>query len=256
MGVVPPPFWTDCPSIEDDHVTMPSALESTGSADSSIGGYIFRSPTTRPSRPAQPSRPDEARVVFDDPDQLADLAAAQRGNREALERLLSRHTDRLFAVCIRMAGRADAEDLLQESLVRIIKALPQFRGESRVSTWMLRIAVNTCLTCHRKRKSRPSVSLEAAGGAQEFSKKDGEPGAVAAVETRERIDRLEQVFSELEPHQRVIITLRDLQGLDYQEIAAVLGVPLGTVKSRLFRARLALREGVEGKRRSGSGSAD
>lgn len=227
---------------------MPSTLESKGSADSSIGGYMFRSPTARASRPAEP-RPASARTVFDDEDQLADLAAAKRGNREALERLLNRHTDRLFAVCIRMVGRSEAEDLLQESLVRIIRAIPQFRGESRVSTWMLRIAVNTCLTSHRKRTVRPGAALEAWSNVrEEISGRKPEPGGAEHVERREQIDRLERAFSDLEPHQRAIMILRDLQGLDYQEIADVLGVALGTVKSRLFRARLALREGVEGKR--------
>ena len=187
-------------------------------------------------------------MVFDDEDQLADLAAAKRGNREALERLLNRHTDRLFSVCMRMApSRDEAEDLLQESLVRIIGALSQFRGEAKISTWMLRVTVNTCLTVHRKRRTRQArVMALPDPEIARTNEKGAEPGALDAVEQRELMSRVKRVFAALPSHQRAILVLRDFQQLDYQEIATVLEVPVGTVKSRLFRARLALREGVEG----------
>ena len=236
----------------------PSSLESPGASDSSVGDYAFEPATARSRRP-RPLRPErpEAKPVFDDDDQLADLASAKRGNREALERLLNRHVDRLYAVCLRFSRRQDtAQDLLHDALVKIIAALPQFRGESRVSTWMLRVAVNTCLSHHRTRQSRREVSLEAGAGAACFaSSKTSEPQPLDRVQHRDRLDRVERAFAALQPGQRAILTLRDLQGLEYQEIAEVLGVPIGTVKSRLFRARVALREGVERQSGDGDGPA-
>ncbi len=126
---------------------MPTSLETSGAADSSLGNFAYRPAMPRPPRPDQPAPPSRP-IVFDDDAQLADLAAAQSGDRDALERLLDRHNDRLFAVCIRLSNTRDmATDLLQESLVKIIAALPNFRGESRLSTWMIRVTV-TIPACH------------------------------------------------------------------------------------------------------------
>ncbi len=184
--------------------------------------------------------------------QLVDLI--QRGDRGALGELLGAYHKRVFHVCLRMVHNADdAAELTQESMMRAIKHVDGFRGGSSFATWLLRIAMNLSVSHLRRGKLRGTVSLdqEMGSGDQATPLKnmiagDREPSASESVEKREQIGLLTAALDHLEPPLRSIILLRDLQGMDYQQIAEVLSVPVGTVKSRLFRARLALRRAMDG----------
>jgi RNA polymerase sigma-70 factor (ECF subfamily) len=164
------------------------------------------------------------------------VAAAQGGDRRALDTLLRTHHDRLYAVCRRLTGNdADAADATQETLLAVVRGLPRFDGRSRFTTWSYRIAVNASLDELRRRRRRPEPGLDEVlfapppGGAQDSS-------ADASVE---RLD-VDAALTRLAPDFRAAVVLRDLCGLDYAEIATILEIPPGTVRSRIARGRAAL----------------
>jgi RNA polymerase sigma-70 factor (ECF subfamily) len=185
------------------------------------------------------------------------LHRAQSGDRAALTLLLTAHQDRLYAVCLRMvADRTVAADLTQDTLVKIIQHLPTYDGRSQLTTWMIRIAMNTCLSHLRSQKHRRHTSLDSGPGAatadSDFARSfhpqspsNREPAGPSGVELHERRGIVSRALAELDPDHRAVLILRDVQGLDYDQIAAAVGVPVGTVKSRIFRARAALRELIE-----------
>lgn len=174
-----------------------------------------------------------------DPDDAL-VAAARGGDRAALEALLRRHHDRVHALCRRLAGNeADALDATQEALIAIVRGLPRFDGRARFSTWVHRVATNACLDELRRRGRRPVPGLPEerdpeAGGAV--------PDPRAGLATEAVADRLEidAALAELTPEFRAAVVLRDLCELDYAEIAEVLDVPPGTVRSRIARGRAQL----------------
>ncbi len=195
-------------------------------------------------------------IAFEEIREQALLQRSREGDRAALEELLLLMEPRINALCFRMAGRAeDARDLCQEAMVKIIRGLPGFSGRSRFSTWATRIAMNVCLTSRRRGKLRKTASLDApARGAPEHEPlaercESREPPADERVQRGEELKNLAQALARLEPEQRALLILRDCQGLDYAEIADVIEAPVGTVKSRLFRARAALRELMENRSR-------
>lgn len=161
---------------------------------------------------------------------------------------------KLYNVVLRMVGNPDdALDIVQEAFLKAYRSLDRFKGESGVYTWLYRIAVNTALSFRRSaavQMSRSSVSLDDnPRGDDPDSKRevpdstyDGSAGAQRS-ETQEHITR---AITELEPELRTVVVLRDIEDLSYEEIAEILEVPRGTVKSRLHRGRLALREKLEG----------
>ncbi|MET0662195.1 MAG: sigma-70 family RNA polymerase sigma factor [Ilumatobacteraceae bacterium] len=165
------------------------------------------------------------------------IAAAQRGDRAALDRLLRRHYDRIHAVCRRITGSAsEADDACPEALIKIVRSLPRFDGRSTFATWAYRIATNASLDELRRRKRRPS--LHAVGDAAQVDVVDDAASRrVARIDDQLAID---DALATLSDDFRVVIVLRDVVDLDYQEIADVLDLPLGTVKSRIARARAQL----------------
>lgn len=170
------------------------------------------------------------------------LPAARAGDRRALEDLLRRHQPRLWAVCRRLTGsEADADDAAQEALVSIVRALPRFDGRSRFGTWAYRIAVNASLDELRRRRRRPEPGLPGDAGTRDGARTGDEPvatgpGPEAAAVT---VD-VDAALRRLPPDFRAAVVLRDLCGLDYAEIAEVLDLPAGTVRSRISRGRAAL----------------
>lgn len=289
--------------------------------------------TRMPAQPNQPGGPDE--------NELALVRAVQRdgpANAAAWTALLAPYQRRLYAVCFRMVNDRDAAaDLTQDSFVKIIQGLPGYDGRSKLSTWMIRIAMNTCLSYLRAQKHRRHASLDsmmdsprsaaalgvpAVGGGEgvavretggtgdalslshagssglQSSEKDGVPSGAPSVpqgdaagqtpqqqvgslptltsnavvlggsgrtgntgdwreqtreqtpadgvELTERRGLVAQALRSLPADQRAILVLRDVQDLDYDQIAEAMGLAVGTVKSRLFRARVALREAIEG----------
>jgi RNA polymerase sigma-70 factor (ECF subfamily) len=160
--------------------------------------------------------------------------AAQAGDQRALDALLRRHYDRVYAVCRRLAGNdADAADATQEALMALVRGLPKFDGRAAFSTWAYRVATNACLDELRRRGRRPDPGLPEV----EQAPPGGHPELADRVSDRLSIDTALQALPE---EFRAAVVLRDLSGLDYAEIASVLGIPPGTVRSRIARGRAAL----------------
>jgi RNA polymerase sigma-70 factor (ECF subfamily) len=166
------------------------------------------------------------------------VTAAQGGDRNALDQLLRRHYDRIHGVCRRIAGTTrDADDACQEALIKIVRNLPSFDGRSSFGTWAYRIATNASLDELRKRSRRPGLQLVDDSAVGE------DPVDVDAAASVEQVgDRLllDRAMEELPDELRAAVVLRDVADLDYAEIAEVLDVPVGTVKSRISRGRMHL----------------
>ncbi len=168
------------------------------------------------------------------------VAAAQAGDRAALDQLLRRHYDRVHAVCRRITGSvSDADDACQEALIKIVRNLPRFDGRSSFGTWAYRIATNAALDELRKRKRRPS--LHAVGEDPPDLVDDRAGRQVGRVDDQLAID---EALDSLSEDFRVVVVLRDVIDLDYGDIADLLDVPLGTVKSRIARGRAQLADAL------------
>lgn len=160
------------------------------------------------------------------------MAQARSGDTRALEALLRRHQDRLFAVCRRLTGsEADAADALQNALIAVVRGLPRFDGRASFGTWSYRIAVNASLDELRSRSRRPEPGFAVDD--------DGPPTADRSDGVVARLD-LDAALLQLSPEFRAAVVLRDICELDYAEIADVLDLPPGTVRSRIARGRAAL----------------
>jgi len=160
------------------------------------------------------------------------VAACAEGVQEAFRELLRRYRKSAMTLAYQMLGNGeDAEDIAQEAVVRVFQALPKFRGESAFSTWLYRIVTNLCLG--RMRRRRPTVTLEAV---PEPRAADGPARQVAeGMLTRE-------VLVGVPPELRVVLLLREQEGLSYREISGALGLPMGTVRSRLSKGRKRFRK--------------
>ena len=163
--------------------------------------------------------------------------------------IVQRHEDRLYNTIYRLVGSAeDARDLLQDTFVKAYENLETFRGGSSLYTWLFRIAVNTSLS-HRRRRKWVQMSVPAG------NEDDPNPGnAVADTATMDPADGLvtaeteklvQEAINSLDDEHRTVVVLRDIQHCDYRQIAEILEVPTGTVKSRLHRARMLLRDKLE-----------
>jgi RNA polymerase sigma-70 factor, ECF subfamily len=161
----------------------------------------------------------------DDPDGLL-VRRARRGDADAFARLVERHERRLFSLAARVLGsQNEAEDAVQEALIRVWKALPRFREGARFSTWLYRITLNSALDVRARRRADPSdLVAERADPRDPFL-------------ARELSGALQQALGELDEPNRVAVVLYDVLGCSYAEIAEVTGTPEGTVKSRIFRGR-------------------
>jgi len=187
---------------------------------------------------------------LDDTEDRALVAAIRRGESSAWATLAKRYQHRLYSICVRMVNNRDwANDLTQEAFVKVMQGFNTFDDKARLSTWMIRVTMNTCLSALRAQKVRKTARLEAvhdhrAPGTVPRDA-DWEPSGRLRVEHDEERSRLLEALDSMDPEQRAILVLRDGRDLDYDQIAATLNIPVGTVKSRLFRARAALREKVE-----------
>ena len=174
------------------------------------------------------------------------VGQARAGNGAAFGEIVERHKDRLHNTVYRLVGSAeDARDLVQDTFVKAYENLEHFRGSSSLYTWLFRIAVNTSLSHRRKRKW---VQMGSPAGSDD----DSNPGdAVIDPASADPADPLvaaetealvQEAIDSLDEEHRTVVVLRDIQHCDYHEIAEILDVPPGTVKSRLHRARLMLRD--------------
>lgn len=174
-------------------------------------------------------------------DDRALVAQAQAGERAALDELLRRHYDRIYAICRRIAGNdADAADATQEALMSIVRGLAKFDNRSKFSTWSYRVATNACLDELRRRKRRPTPAIvDEHEGWAEHNADEREPAFDEQFALR---DELQTALNQLPEEFRAPVVLRDCGGLDYAEIAETLGIPPGTVRSRIARGRTKLAE--------------
>ncbi len=174
---------------------------------------------------------------------------SQAGDLQAFEELVCRYERKIYTLAYRMTGNYhDANDLAQEAFLRAFQAIKGFRGDSSFSTWLCRIAANVCRDELKKRYRTPVDYLdeEISFGEQEVKKQVpvDEPGPAELYEKHELQRELQALIDTLTPEYRVAIILRDIQGLSYEEIAEQLECSLGTVKSRISRARSFLKEKI------------
>jgi RNA polymerase sigma-70 factor, ECF subfamily len=182
------------------------------------------------------------------------VARARAGDELAFEALVGQHESAVYQVAWRMLGnREDALDAVQETFVRVFRGLASFRGEAALRTWVYGIALNVCRNKlasseMRARTRRESLQIQDPGGGEEVDRPlpDPEPGPEVRAYGSELRRALETALGQLSSEHREIIVLRDIQGLEYEELASALGCALGTVKSRLARARAALRGQLQG----------
>ncbi len=177
------------------------------------------------------------------------IAAARRGDLEAFNRLVLAYQDQAYRVAYRLLGDPDAAaDATQDAFLKAYRHIGRFQGGA-FRAWLLRIVTNTCYDYLRRRRRRPTVSLDASfadGGPGEASAwlrdtRDGQDPARYA-ENRALAAAIEACLAALPPDFRAVVVLVDVEGLDYPTAAQALGVPVGTVKSRLARARRRLRD--------------
>jgi RNA polymerase sigma-70 factor, ECF subfamily len=183
------------------------------------------------------------------------IARCQQNDITAFNAIVSRYKNKIYNYIYRMVGNdEDAEDLTQEVFVKMYVALDSFRNQSSLSTWLYRIAGNLCIDSHRKRSRResgfggPVSSLDETfakdhgddGHAREVADVSFEPSKVLASQEMDR--QIQLALAKLPDKMRTVVILHDIEGLQYEEVAAVVDCPLGTVKSRLFNARALLRE--------------
>ena len=167
------------------------------------------------------------------------MNAAQGGDRGALDQLLRRHYDRVHAVCRRITGHeADAADAAQEAMISIVRNLARFDGRSSFGTWAYRIATNSSLDELRRRKRRAAVSTTDVDDHLHVELVD--PAGTRRIEAIGDHLALNAALGSLSEEYRLPVVLRDVADLDYAEIAAVLDLPAGTVRSRIARGRAAL----------------
>lgn len=208
---------------------------------------------TRSDRSNMPDQPPTEKHLID---------LARKGDRSALGQLLDHHHNRLYNVALRMVtNRDDAAEITQDAMLKVVQHIASYDGRSKLSTWMIRITMNQSISFLRKRKLRKTTSLDmkfASGGNGSGGSGSGGDGdgpslgdRIAAdeelqpdqrVQKTEMMEQLHKALDRVEDDFRAILVLRDVNEMDYQQISDVLSVPVGTVKSRLFRARLALRE--------------
>lgn len=170
------------------------------------------------------------------------IAECLAGETASFGVLVRRYQDRLFNTVYRLMDNAeDAQDIVQEAFLNAYQSLGNFHGDSAFFTWLYRIAINSAISYKRKRRVMVRIGLlNEEKSIDPLDPSDlSQPGF--ALEQAEREQQLHWALSQLSPEHRAVLVLKDLEGQKYEEIAAILEVPIGTVRSRLHRARLELR---------------
>ncbi len=184
-----------------------------------------------------PTKPEESLLIL----------RAQQGERSAFDALVSLYKTRAYQFAMKLSGNEDdAADMVAEAFIRAFKAIQSFRSEASFSTWLFRILSNAYLDMHRRDKSRKQVSIEETmegdDGEMQRQFADDAPNPQELAELSERSRALKRAIRTLPPDQRLMILLFHSEEKSYEEIADIIGHPIGTVKSRMNRARLNLRK--------------
>ena len=175
------------------------------------------------------------------------IAESLNGDTAAFGQLVQRYQDRLYHTVYRLVDHTeDARDVVQDAFLNAYQSLDSFKGDSQFFTWLYRIAVNTAISLRRKQRS--TISIEAhRGGEGEIEPLDQseltQPGH--ALERAEQVCRIQDALSRLSAEHRAVLVLKDMEGQKYETMAEILQVPIGTIRSRLHRARGELREILE-----------
>ena len=215
-----------------------------------------QSPPAKPSRPRGPVPPKSEEELAQQVQERRLLRRLKRGDQRAFAALVRTYQQRVFNMVFRMLGnREEAEDVAQDVFVTVFQSAANFRGDSKFSTWLYRVTINHCknrlkyLKRRGRHMGRPLDEIaehELARGSGEaqptFHSSIPRPDDMAAGRQLERI--IQQEMARLDEDHRLLLVLRDIQGLSYQEMADVTGLNVGTIKSRLHRARLALKEAL------------
>ena len=169
------------------------------------------------------------------------IERCRSGDDTAFAELVDRYKDLVYGLIYRMVpDRGVADDLSQEVFLKVHRGLPYFRGEARLSTWVFRIVQNVCAQARSAR--RPDASLDSAPGDQPRREPGSIDGAFGSIEDR---DRLDKALAQLPPNYRLLVVAHYVRGVQYEALAEALNVPLGTVKTHLYRAKRRLRELLE-----------
>ena len=172
------------------------------------------------------------------------IDAFLKGNQGAFDVLMRRYEDRIFNTVFRVVGNVeDAQDVVQETFINAYQSLANFKREAQFSTWLYRIAMNTAIS--HKRRQKGTVSYDAGrngeGGLEPLDGSEyNRPGH--AMEKSEEERRIQKCLNRLSPEHKIVLILKDMEEQKYETIAEILQVPIGTVRSRLHRARIELRD--------------
>ncbi len=180
------------------------------------------------------------------------IERCKKGENAAFDQLIRNYEKRVYNLAYRLSGSYDeASDVSLDAFVRVFQAIKHFRGDSNFATWLFRIVTNVYLDRRKRMKNRQHLSLEEYIELEDSVVKrqieDPSPAPSTIAETNERNAALHKAVASLPDYQRVMIVLYHTEGLSYDEIAEALDLPIGTVKSRLNRARLVLREKLQSK---------
>ena len=217
------------------------------SAEAVSEAPVMLSAMVVPQPPAPSSEASEPALRVAEPpdDELVQRVAA--GDSGAFDELVHRYQDKVYGFCLRMLDDpSEAEDVAQDVFLTLYRHADRFRGESQFSTWLFRIAKNQSLNRIKYLERRGRQARRALGDAQEDrvasirEREDRRPDAL--VEGEQRAALVQQAIAALGEEHRVVLVLRDLEDLSYDEISAITGLPIGTVKSRIHRGRTALAE--------------
>jgi len=168
------------------------------------------------------------------------VEACQRGDQDAFRVLFETHKDRVYSIALRYAGdSAAAMDIAQDTFVKLLSSIGQFRGDASFESWLYRLVVNTCLDYHRRRRRFLPLLDDALDDALDRLRAPRE-SALHDLLREEQEERVQQVVAQLPEEQRIVVVLRYTEGRSYEEIADLLGCRRGTVASRLNRAHKAL----------------
>lgn len=175
------------------------------------------------------------------------IKRCQQGDLESFDILVSRYTERAYAVAFSVMGNShDAGDMTQEAFIKVFRNISKFNFKSSFNTWLHRIVKNVCIDELRKRKRGTILSLDASissdDGEYTLQIPDESPGIQEILEKEEEKEFLWKALEELKENHRVVLVLADIKGYDYTEVAQILDIPVGTVKSRISRARIKLAE--------------
>jgi RNA polymerase sigma-70 factor (ECF subfamily) len=196
--------------------------------------------------PAPSAAPVRPVIAGPNDDELQLVTAARAGDIPAFETLVNRYERKIFRLGMNITGsREDAEDVMQEAFLKAYQHLPEFEGNSRFYTWLVRIAVNQALMKLRKRRpNQVSLDEEIETGEDSFFRdvEDWGPSPAERYEQTQLHDILNEAISELDPNFRIVFQLRDIEEMSTEETADVLHLSVPAVKSRLLRARLKLRQ--------------